>query len=297
MKIGFIGFGEAAFCICSGLRGEGVEGIIAYDTLAPHETMGPPIQQRAVQAGVQLCETIQTVVAQADILFAAVPSGYTLEVCKLALPYLRQGQIYADVSASTPKTKQEIWTLIESAGVLFADAAMLGSLPQDQHRVPITVSGNGAKAFYDAMTPLGMRITCVEGGAGAASAIKLVRSVYMKGLAALMYEMLQAADVYNVTDDVVQSIARSMDGIAYTEHLKRLVTGTAIHAQRRATELKGSIQLLGECGLDDAMTVASKHKHDLINSYGFEGKYIMSKPSSYDEIIAQMRKGPPGQSI
>lgn len=290
MKIGFIGFGEAAFCICSGLRQEGVAGIIAYDTLATHETMGPVVKQRAEQAGVTLCDSARAVVEHVDILFAAVPSSYTLDVCKTMLPYLRHEQIYADVSASTPKTKNEIWALLKDTGVLFADAAMLGSLPQDKHRVPITVSGNGAKAFYDAMTPFGMRITCVEGGAGAASAIKLVRSIYMKGLAALMYEMLLAADVYDVTDEVVSSVSKSMDGIAFTDHLKRLVTSTAIHAKRRAAELKGSIQMLDECGLDDAMTVASKHKHELIDDCHFNEKYLTSKPSGYGEIIAQMRK-------
>lgn len=290
MKIGFIGFGEAAFCICSGLRQEGVEGVVAYDTLATHETMGPAIRQRAEQAGVTLCDSVKAVAEQADLLFAAVPSSYTLDVCKTVLPYLRRGQVYADVSASTPKTKKEIWALLENTGVLFTDAAMLGSLPQDKHRVPITASGNGAQAFCNVMTPFGMRITCVEGGAGAASAIKLVRSIYMKGTAALMYEMLLAADVYNVTDEVVASISKSMDGIAFTDHLKRLVTSTATHARRRAAELKGSIQMLDECGLDDTMTVASKHKHELIEDYHFSEKYLLSKPSGYREIVALMRK-------
>lgn len=290
MKIGFIGFGEAAFCICSGLHLEGVEGITAYDTLATHETMGPAVRQRAEQAGVVLCESVAKVAEQADMLFAAVPSSYTLDVCKTVLPYLHSGQIYADVSASTPKTKKEIWALLEKTGVLFTDAAMLGSLPQDKHRVPITASGNGATAFQKAMTPYGMRITCVEGGAGAASAIKLVRSIYMKGMAALMVEMLSAADAYDVTDVVVDSISKSMDGIAFTDHLKRLVTGTAIHAKRRAAELKGSIQMLDECGIDDAMTVASKHKHELMEEYRFSEKYLIAKPSGYGEIITQMRK-------
>ncbi len=290
MKIGFIGFGEAAFCICSGLRREGIEGIVAYDTLATHEAFGPTVRQRAEEAGVTLRDSVKAVAEQADILFAAVPSSYTLEVCKSVLPYLRKGQIYADVSASTPKTKQEIWALLAPTGVLFADAAMLGSLPQDQHRVPITASGNGAKALYDAMTPFGMRITCVEGGAGAASAIKLVRSIYMKGMAALMYEMLQAADAYSVTDDVVSSIATSMDGIAFTDHLKRLVTSTAIHAKRRAAELKGSLQLMDESGLDGAMTIAAKHKHELIEDYRFSEKYNAAKPSGWGEIVTLMRK-------
>lgn len=118
---------------------------------------------------------------------------------------------------------------------------MLGSLPKDKHQVPITASGNGAEKFRELMTPWGMRITLAGEKAGSASAIKLVRSIYMKGIASLMIEMLQAADAYGVADEVVASVSKSMDGISFTSHLDRLVTGSALHCTRRAAELKGSI--------------------------------------------------------
>lgn len=290
MRIGFIGFGEAAFCICRGLSEQGIQGIVAYDTLATHETMGKLIHDRANDAGVVLYDSAIMVAQTVDILFVSVPSSYTLDVCKTVVDVLKKEQIYVDVTASTPETKKQIWLLLKDTGVLFVDAAMLGSLPQDKHRVPITASGNGAKAFYNIMSQYGMRITCVEGEAGAASAIKLIRSIFMKGIASLMIEMLQAADAYNVTDEVVSSIAKSMDGIAFTDHLKRLVTGTAIHAKRRAAELKGSILMLGECGIDASMSVASKHKHDLLGEYKFNERYITSMPSGYQEIIDLMKK-------
>lgn len=290
MKIGFIGFGEAAFCICSGLNEQGIKGIVAYDTLAAHETMGKLVHDRANHAGVTLYDSAVKVAQTVDILFVSVPSSYTLDVCKTVLNSLKRDQIYVDVTASTPETKKQIWSLLKDTGVLFADAAMLGSLPQDKHRVPITASGNGAKAFYDAMSQHGMRITCVEGEAGAASAIKLIRSIFMKGIASLMIEMLQAAEAYNVNDEVVSSVAKSMDGIAFTDHLNRLVTGTAIHAKRRAAELKGSIQMLDECGIDNTMTIASKHKHDQLDEYHFNERYITTKPSGYQEIIDLMKK-------
>ncbi|MDR2908433.1 MAG: DUF1932 domain-containing protein [Oscillospiraceae bacterium] len=286
MTIGFIGFGEAAYCISSGLQAQGVTDILAYDSMEHHPTMGNLIAQRAKETGVTLCGL--EAVAKADVLFGAVPSSYALEVAKSVLPYLRKGQIYADVSASTPKVKQQIWALVKDTGILFADAAMLGSLPQDKHRVPITASGNGASAFQEAMTPYGMRITYVQGEAGAASAIKLMRSVFMKGLASLMVEMLQGADAYAVTGDVVASIAKSMDGIAFTQHLDRLVTGTAIHAVRRSAELKGSIEMLTECGLDSSMAKASKEKHDLLAAFDFQKRYINGKPAGAQEIITSL---------
>lgn len=289
MKVGFIGYGEAAFNISFGLKNEGIEEIQANDAMMNHEVMGKQVHARANEAGVTLVESARDVAKWADILFAAVPSSFTMDVCNEIKDVLRADQIYVDVSASTPATKVAIWDAIKDTGVLFADAAMLGSLPKDKHKVPITASGNGAAKFYELMTPYGMKITLAGEKAGSASAIKLVRSIYMKGIASLMIEMLQAADAYDVTEEVVASISKSMDNIPFTSHLDRLVTGSALHCVRRAAELKGSIAMLNEEGISAEMTTATKHRLEALESYKFAEQYVDSKPEGFKEIIEKIR--------
>lgn len=289
MKVGFIGYGEAAFNISFGLKNEGIEEIQANDAMMNHEVMGKQVHARANEAGVRLVESARDVAKWADILFAAVPSSFTMDVCNEIKDVLRADQIYVDVSASTPATKVAIWDAIKDTGVLFADAAMLGSLPKDKHKVPITASGNGAAKFYELMTPYGMKITLAGEKAGSASAIKLVRSIYMKGIASLMIEMLQAADAYDVTEEVVASISKSMDNIPFTSHLDRLVTGSALHCVRRAAELKGSIDMLNEEGISAEMTTATKHRLEALESYKFAEQYVDSKPEGFKEIIEKIR--------
>lgn len=290
MRIGFIGFGEAAFNISLGLGQEGLENILAFDAMLNHAVMGQQVKSRAKQANVSLVATEEDLIHASDIVFAAVPSSYTLDVCEKAKKVLRKDQIYADVSASTPDVKKQIWQTLASTGVLFVDAAMLGSLPQDKHKVPITASGNGAERLKEIMSPYGMNITCVGGGAGAASAIKLVRSVFMKGIAALMIETMQGADAYQVTDEIIASISKSMDGIPFTKHLDRLITGTAIHAKRRSSELSGAIEMLQEANLSACMTKSSKEKHDAMAQYNFQQRYIDAKPAGQGEIIELMKQ-------
>ena len=289
MNIGFIGYGEAAFNISLGLGQEGLSGIRATDAMMDHPVMRVQVRDRAGQAGVALVSSAAEVAQWADVLFAAVPSSFTLDVCREVKDCLRPGQLYIDVSASTPATKEAIWDLIGGTGVLFVDAAMLGSLPKDKHRVPITASGNGASKFREVMAPHGMEITLAGEKAGAASAIKLVRSIFMKGIASLMIEMLQAADAYGVSDEVVSSISKSMDGIPFTSHLDRLVTGSALHCTRRAAELKGSIAMLSEAELSPEMTTAAKHRLEALEPYEFAKKYVEKKPGGWQEIIQAIR--------
>ncbi|MBP3737357.1 MAG: NAD(P)-dependent oxidoreductase [Lachnospiraceae bacterium] len=289
MNIGFIGYGEAAYNITLGFSQSGITGIRANDAMMNHEVMGKQVHARAEEAKVTLVEDAKEVAQWADVLFAAVPSSFTMDVCNEIKGVLRKGQIYADVSASTPATKKAIWEAVKDTGVLFADAAMLGSLPKDKHQVPITASGNGAAAFKEAMEPLGMKITLAGEEAGAASAIKLVRSIFMKGIASLMIETMQAADAYNVTDEIIASLSKSMDGIPFKDHLDRLVTGSALHCVRRAAEMKGSIAMLEEDGIMSEMTVATKHRLEALEPYHFAEKYVGSKPAGFAEIIEAIR--------
>ena len=289
MKIGFIGYGEAAYNISLGLGQEGITGIQATDAMMDHAVMGQQVHSRAQQANVTLISSAVEVAQWADVLFAAVPSSFTLDVCREVKDVLRVGQLYIDVSASTPAVKESIWEQVKDTGVLFVDAAMLGSLPKDKHQVPITASGNGAAKFHEVMTPHGMKITLAGEKAGAASAIKLVRSIFMKGIASLMIEMLQAADAYGVSDEVVASIGKSMDNIPFTSHLDRLVTGSALHCTRRAAELKGSIAMLSEAGLSSEMTAAAKHRLEDLEPYEFAKKYIEKKPGGWQEIVEAIR--------
>lgn len=289
MRIGFIGFGEAAYNIALGLGSAGITEITAFDAMQNHEEMGRLVKSRTEEAGVTLQECAIEVVKNSDVVFSAVPSSYALEVCGEIKDVLNADKIYADVSASTPAVKEKIWEAVKDTGVLFIDAAMLGSLPKDKHKVPITASGNGAEIFKEKMTPCGMDIQTAGTKAGAASAIKLVRSIYMKGIASLMIEMLQAADAYEVSDEVISSIAKSMDHIPFTDHLDRLVTGSAIHCVRRAAELKGSITMLEECGFSQDMTTAAKMRLSALEKYEFSKRYLDKKPGGWKEIIDVMK--------
>lgn len=286
MKIGFIGLGEAAYCMSAGLRQEKAPcDIYAYDNMANNGELGQIINSRAKEAEVKLLGTAKELVSSVDLVISAVPSNYSLEVTKSVVSDLKPGKVYADVSASTPAAKKKAWDILKNTGVLFADAAMLGSLPQDKHKVPITVSGNGAQAFFDALSPLGMKITIAGERAGDASAIKLIRSIFMKGMASLMIETAQAAMRCDVTEQVAASIGKSMDGISFEEHLTRMIVGTTIHAKRRGAEMKGSVEMCQEVGLPHNITDGTIAWHERVEKYNLAAKYSTDRPKSWREVI------------
>lgn len=290
MQLGFIGFGEAAFELSAGLNGEGVQQICAYDVFADHPTYGTLIRERAAKVDVDLRTSPQEVANQANIIIVAVPADKTYEVSETVKPFLKEGSIYIDVSASPPDVKRRVSENLKDKGILFGDAAMMGPLPVYKHKVPILVSGSGADRFVEVMTPYGMDISKVSDNPGDASAVKLIRSIYMKGVAALFIELLEAAHEFQVEDLVVSSISETMSGRTFEETMNRLVTGTSIHALRRSLELEGSIDMLESSQLNAVMSKAARDKLQLLSQYQLKDKFKGQTPAHWLEVITAMKK-------
>ena len=147
MKIGFIGFGEAAYELSLGLKSEGFGDILAYDPMWNHPNFRQLISQKAKQGNVELFHSPAEVLEKVNIIVVAVPANKALEVSEDLEQYLKKGDIYIDVSASTPTIKQQINDHLQDKGVLFVDVAMMGPLPVYKHKVPILASGNGTDEF------------------------------------------------------------------------------------------------------------------------------------------------------
>lgn len=55
---------------------------------------------------------------------------------------------------------------------------------------------------------------------------------------------------------MISSLSDTMDSKSFEETMNRLVTGSALHAKRRAIELLGSIEMLDEAEVDASMSRA-----------------------------------------
>ncbi|WP_144679074.1 NAD(P)-dependent oxidoreductase [Bacillus altitudinis] len=291
MKIGFIGYGEAAYELSTGLKTEGLNQFYAYDVLLQNEKLAGSLKEKASQTGVQLTSSISELIKKSDLVIAAVPANKTLEVAQSVLESLKKNQLYVDVSASTPDIKKQVANEIEKQEALFVDAAMLGSLPVNKHKVPITASGSGIDQFMKVMNAYGMNITKISDQPGDASALKLIRSIYMKGIVGLLIEFLEISKKYNVEHQVISSLSDTIDSKSFEETMNRLVTGSALHAKRRAVELLGTIEMLDEAEIDASMSRAAQKKLERLADFHFAERFDGVKPASWEEVIDVMQQG------
>ena len=284
MILGFIGFGEVGFELARGLKQEGLTEIIAFDPMSNDSRFGPLVLERAGEAGVALVNSPLEITAAADVIIAAVPGSKALPAALNIAASLKSGQVYADVSTSTAASKKKMAEAIESGGALFVDGALMGGLSMQHHKVPTLLSGRGSDAFIERLSPFGMNLSKVSDHAGDAIAIKLVRSIAMKGLASLAVETLAAATKLGVEDAVLRSIEDTLSAASFKETLDWLVTASAVHAERQVHEMHDVMLMMQEISVDTAMTKGTTHRLEWLASKNYKARFQGKKPREWQEI-------------
>lgn len=284
ITLGFIGFGEAAFNIAKGLKSEGLDGIIAYDKFWKDGPGSELINKRASEAHVRLVPTHQELFVKSEMVISAVSADMAVSLAEASQPFLRKNHIYVDINATSPMTKEKVDAIIRPHA-LFVDCAVMGPVPTYKHKVPVSVSGSGAKAFTEIMSAYGMNITFMDAPAGSASASKMFRSIFMKGFVVLLLEMLTAAHKYHVEDDVLLSVKETLTAGPLLEVVSGLVGRGVIHSERREHEMEEVIATLEALNVDGTMSKATKAKLRWCTQLGLKAHFKGVPPKDYHEIF------------
>lgn len=257
--ISFIGFGEAASSIAAGLKEEGLTGMRAYDVMQNTQPQCDLIRQRAEKTGVELVSTLAEAVRGAKFVLSLNSAAVCVSVAKEIVSLLKPGQVLVDCNSSAPTSMSAIAGMDFAEGALFCDAAMMGGVPQGRHQTKMFLSGNGAQAFFDAMQPYHTKMTVLSAPAGGASAIKMFKSVWSKGVPQLVIESLIPALQYGVFSEALSGIKNPFEGEVEDE-CRILVSRTMRHAKRRSSEMHDVSKTIEEMGLDASMSRATEAK-------------------------------------
>ncbi|OXR48261.1 6-phosphogluconate dehydrogenase [Pusillimonas sp. T2] len=261
-KIGLIGFGEAGSLLGEGLVKAGL-WVTAYDIKCHDANALSSLEQRAEAAGVLLAASLEQAVSSVDLVVSAVTASSAAQVAEQAGPLMRAGQYFLDINSVSPSTKAHDRNAIESAGAAYVEAAVMAPVPPYGLHVPMLLGGSQAQAVSTALNALGMRTRAVSADVGVASAIKMCRSVMIKGIEALTVECLTAARRYGAEHEVLASLAETFPGMGWTEKQPHyLISRVAEHGRRRAAEMREVAETLSDAQVDPVMALATATLQD-----------------------------------
>lgn len=257
-----IGFGEAGSILGAELARRG-SSVRAYDIQLDDAASRARMQHRIELAGVDVAASSAAALRGAKLVISAVTATASREVAAGAAPLLAAGQIFLDINSVSPDTKRGNAALIEAAGGHYVDAAVMAPVPPQKLAVPMLLGGAIARELAPALNALGFATRAVSTEVGAASAIKMCRSVVIKGLEALTVECLLTARHYGAEAAVLQSLAASFPSMGWNEaQPDYLISRVAEHGRRRAAEMREVAATVRGAGIEPHMAMATAARQD-----------------------------------
>jgi 3-hydroxyisobutyrate dehydrogenase-like beta-hydroxyacid dehydrogenase len=239
MNVAVLGLGEAG-------------GRIALDLVAAGCTVRGWDPARRV-AGVVSADSDRDAVRGADVVLSINAAAVALDAALSVADELADDTLYADMNTAAPALKRQ---LAEALTGPFADVALVGTVPATGLRTPALASGDGAGRFAELFGSLGMPIEIVGVRPGDAAGLKLLRSVFMKGLAAAAIESLDAARAAGAEERVRADIV----SVVGEPLLERLLAGSRAHAARRVDEMRAAATYVEDLGVEPHVASAAAER-------------------------------------
>jgi len=265
-RVSFIGFGEAGQAIASGLRESGIERVAAWDILFP-KPEGARLKVAGDKFGVRLASSAADAVTESDMIISAVTAASSVDAARFVAPHLKGNPYYLDINSVSPGRKQETAKLLGDKA-RYVDVAVVAAIHPKRHRTPLLIAGPHAEPIAPLLREMEMELKVVGGAVGGAAAIKMIRSVMIKGIEALTLECFLAAARAGVLDEVTVSLKNNYPGLDWSKLSEYNLERMASHGERRAAEMEESAATLRELGLDPLMVEATVRRQREMGAVG-----------------------------
>lgn len=290
-KIGIIGYGEVGSAFAKPLSARDSVSLSVFDIRCNDRASSQFLSNLEREPTIHLSADIKSLVTENDLILSVVTADAAMSVVQGVLPYINEKKIYVDMNSVSAKTKIRMAGLIEETGGVFIEAAILGAIAAYGFRAPVLVCGNSAREFADFFNSLGFDIKYLSRDIGKASNMKMLRSVFAKGVESLLIEMMIAAKRGDLLDAVMAEIIEFMDKRSFQDIANAWITTTVMHAKRRAEEMEHVIETLNELKVRPIMTMATRDRLKSVSELGLSDYFKGKQPAFYREVIDAIDNG------
>jgi 3-hydroxyisobutyrate dehydrogenase-like beta-hydroxyacid dehydrogenase len=259
-RIGLIGYGEVGQIFAAALKQCGVKQVTAFDRLLTSDAQEPAMRAHAHANSIVLAATLAEAVAQSDLVISAVTASEAFNVAREVAATLRAGTWMMDVNSASVETKVACSQMVDAAGGFYVEAAVMTSIPPYGIRVPMLLGGPYAWVIEQPLTAMGFCIDTTFEKPGVASAIKMCRSIMIKGMEALVLESFTSARAYGVEQHVLDSLAETFPAIDWEKQGDYFFSRVIQHGKRRAEEMREVAKTVSHVELQPWMATATAER-------------------------------------
>jgi 3-hydroxyisobutyrate dehydrogenase-like beta-hydroxyacid dehydrogenase len=279
----FLGFGEVASRFAQRLRGHGAR-VLAYDVLLERPGGRDVLVSRAAGPPPELLP-LADAIAQSDIVLSTVTTDVAVSAARECVRLLHAGQIYVDLNATSPSAKRETASVVAGSGADFVEGAILSAVGVAGADAKVLLCGARAAEVAAALSKLGLNVHVYGTEIGKASSFKMLRSVFSKGIEALLIECLLAGRRAGIEQALWEEVIATIDAAPFDEVGGNWVRTHATAHRRRYHEMLQVADVLRELHVDAPMTAATLAVFERSTRLALNDAFA-SPPASPTDVIA-----------
>ncbi|KJC40368.1 dehydrogenase [Bradyrhizobium sp. LTSP885] len=298
-QVGLLGYGEVGRILAEDLRKQGIK-VAAYDIKLERE-QARPLREHADGIGVELAQSHADLAARADLIVSAVTASQAVPVAEACAPAIGKEAWFLDFNSASPGAKQRAASIIDGAGGRYVEGAVMTSLPPYRIKVPLLLGGRGARELAPLLVTLGFAAKVASDELGVSSAVKMCRSIMIKGLEAMVIESFTTARAYGVEDAVLASLKETFPSVDWEKQGAYFFQRVIEHGRRRAEELREVAETVRDAGLAPWSASGTAERQAWIADLADEGVFgVRGMPefarsadwrTEADRILARLNAG------
>jgi len=261
-RIALIGFGEVGQRFGREFRETGRFAVAAYDILFNNSPEGAALRDKARALEIEASPSASSAAEGAQIVFSCVTATAAKDVAEEAGTYLAPGQFFVDINSVSPETKRADADAVARSGANYVECAVMAPVAPYGIKVPILLGGKHGGALAAILNPAGMKMEVASEVVGQASAIKMCRSIMIKGIEALAVECFLTSRRYGVEETIIASLEETFPQMDWEKLAGYLIGRVVQHGRRRAAEMREVSDTESAIGLDPLMAAATAQRQD-----------------------------------
>ncbi len=284
---GIIGFGEAGRAFAAQLSKQNGARLFVTDPLLNGTAASPVLRTKVGAISAEVIDDIATLVQKAEVCLSLVTPTSALAVAHAAGQAWREG-LFIDCNSVSPDEKREMAGCFPPGA--FVGAAILGSIAGEGTDSRIVLDGLSAEKAEEILNAAGFRSKAISTNVGAAAALKMCRSVFMKGIECLLIETMLAASEFEITPAVLESVEDTLQRFGFAGMVEMLVTTHAVHCRRRSDEMEKVSGMLTSMRLPNSMSAASGQLLAASARFGVTGYFQGQLPPGARPVIEYLKR-------
>jgi len=256
--IGLLHPGEMGSMVGAAARANGLRVLWAS------EGRSGPTAERAAAAGLEDAKAIGPLVAASQVILSVCPPHGAADLAREVAGHGFAGT-YVDANAIAPETAREIGRIVERAGATFVDGGIIGPPPRAPGSTRLYLSGARAESIATLFAQGPLEAIVIDGGPGAASALKMAYAAYTKGTAALLMAIRALAARAGVDDALLREWERSQPQLSAQS--ERAVRSNTPKAWRFVGEMEEMAATFERAGLPDGFARAAAEIYRRLAAY------------------------------